>query len=185
MALKATIFRAELQIADTDRGYYRDHALTLARHPSETDERMMLRLLAFALHAGEALAFGRGLSAEDEPDLWEKDLTGMIRLWVEVGLPDARAVRKACGRAAQVRVYSYGGQRAKLWWEQESAAFERADNLGVIEIPAEASLAMAKLARRNMRLQCTIQDGQVLLTDGENLAQLEPLVRKKGPGSIF
>src|SRR5476651_2124506 len=99
MALKATIFKADLQIADMDRGYYRDHALTLARHPSETDERMMVRLLAFALNADENLAFGKGLSAEDEPALWLRDLTGAIGLWIEVGLPDEKAVRKACGRA--------------------------------------------------------------------------------------
>lgn len=112
MALKATIFKADLQIADMDRGYYGGHALTLARHPSETDERMMVRLLAFALFAGERLAFGRGLSAEDEPALWQKDLTGAVELWIEVGLPDERDIRKACGRADRVVVLCYGGRGA-------------------------------------------------------------------------
>jgi uncharacterized protein YaeQ len=109
MALKATIFKAELSVADIDRGVYRDHALTIARHPSETDERMMVRLLAFALHADERLEFGRGLSAEDEPDLSRRDLTGTLEQWIEVGLPDEREVRKACGRAREVFVYAYGG----------------------------------------------------------------------------
>jgi len=102
MALNATIFKAVLQIADMDRNYYRDHALTIARHPSETDERMMVRLLAFVLHAHEALSFGKGLSADGEPDLWQKDLTGAIELWIDVGQPDEKSIRKACGRAKQV-----------------------------------------------------------------------------------
>ena len=178
MALKATIFKAALQIADMGRNYYQDHALTLARHPSETDERMMVRLLAFALNAGDALAFGNGLSVDDEPDLWQKDLTGAIELWIEVGLPDEKSIRKACGRAAQVRIYSYGGHRARLWWKQAGGMLDRAANLSVIDVPVESSQAMARLARRNMRLQCTIQDGQVLLTDGQEVAQVEPLFLK-------
>lgn len=97
MASNATIFKAAIHIADMDRQYYQDHALTLARHPSETDERMMVRLLAFALHAHESLSFGRGVSAEEEPALWLKDLTGAIDLWIEVGQPDEKIVRRACG----------------------------------------------------------------------------------------
>ena len=179
MALKATIFRAELQIADTDRNYYRDHALTLARHPSETDERMMLRLLAFALNAHELLAFGNGLSSEDEPDLWRKDLTGAIELWIEVGLPDEKSVRRACGRAAQVCIYSYGGPRAQLWWNQVGGRLERAGNLAVVDVAAESSRALAALAQRNMRLQCTIQEGQALLTDGREAVRVETIERKR------
>lgn len=177
MALKSTIFRAELQLADTDRGYYQNHALTLARHPSETDERLMMRVLAFALNAHESPAFGNGLSADDEPDLWRRDLTGAIELWIEVGLPDEKALRKASGRAVEVIVYSYGGQKARLWWEQLGGRLERFDNLRVVEIPVEASQAMARLAQRNMKLQCTIQEGHVLLTDGREVAQVEPLAR--------
>ena len=175
MALKATIFKAELQVADMDRNYYRDHTLTLARHPSETDERMMLRLLAFALNAHETLAFGNGLSADDEPDLWQRDLTGAIELWIEVGLPDEKSIRKACGRASQVRVYSYGGQRAHLWWNQVGGQLRRAVNLTVIDVPVPSSQAIARLARRSMQLQCTIQDGQVWFTDGQNMAHAEPV----------
>ena len=110
MALKATIFKADLSIADMDRNYYADHALTLARHPSETDERMMVRLAAFALNAHERLAFGGGISTEDEPALWRRDLTGAIEQWIDVGLPEARDLRRACGRASEVIVYAYGGR---------------------------------------------------------------------------
>jgi len=98
-------------------GYYQDHALTIARHPSETEERMMVRLLAFALNADGTLVFGAGLSADDEPDLWCKELTGNIQTWIDVGLPDEKRIRKACGRADSVFVYSYGGRAAQLWWE--------------------------------------------------------------------
>jgi uncharacterized protein YaeQ len=182
MALKATIFKAELQIADMDRNYYRDHVLTIARHPSETDERMMVRLLAYALHASEALSFGKGLSADDEPDLWQRDLTGAIELWIDVGQPDEKRMRRACGRARQVIVYSYGGHGAAVWWDQVRAKLERTRNLTVVSVPAAASQALAKLARRNMRLNCTIQDGQVWLGDAEDRVQVE-LTTAKAPAS--
>ena len=169
MALKSTIFKAELQIADLDRNYYQNHALTVARHPSETDERMMVRVLAFAMYADSALAFGKGLSAEDEPDLWRKDLTGAIELWIEVGLPDEKRIRRACGRARQVVVLSYGGRVADMWWQQNQAALKRQDNLAVINLSPEDSRALAALAARGMQLQCTLQDGEAwLIVDGEN-----------------
>ena len=169
MALKSTIFKAELQIADLDRNYYQNHALTVARHPSETDERMMVRVLAFAMYANSALAFGKGLSAEDEPDLWRKDLTGAIELWIEVGLPDEKRIRRACGRARQVVVVNYGGRVADMWWQQNQAALQRQDNLTVINLSPEYSRALAALAARGMQLQCTLQDGEAwLIVDGEN-----------------
>ena len=171
MALKATIFKAALQVADMDRGYYADHALTIARHPSETDERMMLRVLAFGLHAGAGLEFGRGLSTDDEPDLWQRDLTGRIRLWVDVGLPDEKLVRRGCGRADEVVVYAYG-RGAELWWERSRAALERARNLRVMSVPAAASQELAKLAQRSMQLQCTIQEGHVWLSDNDGAVEV-------------
>lgn len=173
MALKSTIFKAELQISDMDRHYYDNHALTIARHPSETDERMMIRVLAFALNASEALAFGKGLSDVEEPDLWQKDLTGAIDLWVEVGQPDDRAILKACGRADKVLVYSYSSV-SNIWWNQTGSRVERAKNLKVVNIPADASQALAALAQRTMQLQCTIQDGQVWLGANENMVLIEP-----------
>jgi len=173
MALKATIFKAELQIADMDRNYYHEHALTIARHPSETDERMMVRLLAYALHASGALVFGKGLSADDEPDLWQKDLTGAIDLWIDVGQPDEKRLRRACGRAREVFVYSYGGQGAAIWWDQTGGKLDRTRNLTVVSVPAAASRALAKLAQRNMQLNCTIQDGAVWLGDAGDRVQVD------------
>ena len=182
MAIKATIFKANLQIADMERHYYQDHVLTLARHPSETDERMMVRLLAFALHAHEYLEFGQGMTADDEADLWLKDLTGAIELWIDVGIPDEKLIRKACGRANQVIVYAYGGRIAEMWFAQNSSQFERLTNLTVINLPVDSTRAIARLAQRNMQLQCTIQDGQVWLSDEKESVQVER-VRFKEPSS--
>lgn len=178
MALKSTIFKANLNIADMDRHYYHDHVLTIARHPSETDERMMVRLLAFALHAHDDLLFGKGLSTDDEPDLWQKDLTGIIELWIDMGLPDERRIRKACGCAKQVIVYSYGDRGADLWWEQNSKKLNRLDSLRVFDLSVETSLALAKLASRNMQLQCTIQDGQIWLAGMDDRIEIELTVLK-------
>lgn len=177
MALKATIYKADIQIADLERHYYQDHALTIARHPSETDERMMVRLLAFAHRAHEALEFGKGLSEAEEPDLWQRDLTGAVEHWIEVGLPDERRILKACGRAAQVTVYAYGGRAADLWWGQVGPKLTRPANLTVFSLPYDATQSLAKLARRTMRLQATIQEGQVLVTseDGSVSVDLQVL----------
>jgi uncharacterized protein YaeQ len=178
LAIKATIFKAELTVSDLDRNHFATHSLTLARHPSETDERMMVRLIAFALNADEALEFGRGLSAEGEPDLVRKDLTGAIELWIDVGLPDEREIRKAAGRSRAVKVYIYGGRSASLWWAQNEAALERLENVSVFEIPEEAMEAVSALAERTMRLDCTIQEGQVWLASGAGTIHFEPAAIK-------
>jgi uncharacterized protein YaeQ len=178
MAIKATIFKANLQIADMERHYYQDHTLTLARHPSETDERMMVRLLAFAMHAHEHLEFGQGMTNDEEADLWLKDMTGAIKLWIDVGIPDEKLIRKACGRAEQVVVYCYGGRVADMWFAQNSAQFERQKNLSIVNLPVESTRALAKLAQRSMNLQCTIQDGQVWLSDGNASVQVERVMLK-------
>lgn len=180
MALKSTIFKAEVQIADMDRHYYNEHGLTIARHPSETDERMMVRVLAFILNADPALAFGKGLSADDEPDLWRRDLTGAIEQWIEVGQPDEKRIMKACGRAAQVIIYSYSSN-ASIWWGQIGNRVERARNLTVLNMTPATGAALAALAQRGMQLQCTIQDGQTWITaDGESV-QVDLTVLKQ-PG---
>ena len=173
MALRATIFKVSLQIADMDRGYYADHALTLARHPSETDERMMIRVFAFARHASSTLAFGQGLSNVDEPDLEERDLTGAITLWIEVGQPDERTIRKACGKAERVVVVAYGSTVA-LWWGTSAASLKRCRNLTVLQVDAEQSRTLSALALRNMALQVTIDDGHTWIADGTTTVELLP-----------
>lgn len=181
MAQKATVFKAELQIADMDRNYYQTHSLTLARHPSETDERLMVRLLAFALYASESLAFGRGISTEDEPALWQKDLTGNIERWIEVGQPDERVIRRACSRAGQVVILSYG-RATDPWWKQNREALERLDNLTVLSLAGATTQALAALAGRGMQLQCTIQEGMVWMTTEAGAVQIEPQALRRAAG---
>lgn len=180
MALKATVFKVQLQIADMDRHYYQNHNLTLAQHPSENDERMMVRLLAFAMNASESLVFTKGLSTEDdEPELWDKSLSGEIELWVEFGQSDEKWLRKAAGRAKHVQLFCYGGRSVPVWWKQHQQALERYQNLSVIEVNEESVRAMAKLVNRTMQLQCNSSENQVWLSDTEHSVLIEPLWLKK------
>ena len=170
MALKATIFKVDLSIADMDRSHYADYSLTLARHPSENDVRMMVRLLAFMRYADDALTFGRGLSSDDEPDLWQKDITGAIRRWIVVGQPDERWLRKASGRAVEVVVFCYGDRAVDVWWEQNRETLGKLPNLSVFRLTAGDAQQLALLVARTMNLQCLIQDAEMLITgDGGSL----------------
>jgi uncharacterized protein YaeQ len=144
-----------------------------------------VRLLAFALHAHEYLEFGQGMTADDEADLWQKDLTGSIELWIDVGLPDEKLVRKACGRASQVVVYCYGGRTAEMWYAQNSSQFARQKNLSVINLLPEGTRALATMAQRNMQLQCTIQDGQVWLSDGNDSVMVERVTLKEHSATAY
>ena len=180
MALKSTVFKAQLQIADIDHGYYAEHALTLARHPSETDERMMVRLVALALHAHQlrdlcdgdgTLAFGAGLSDPDDPDVVLTDFTGRKRLWIEVGQPEERPLLKACARADAVVVLAFGAA-ADVWWRGIANKLTRLDRLQVWRLPADAGLV--ELAERSMQLQATIQDAALTLSSGRGSVHVEP-----------
>lgn len=176
MALKATIYKVDLQIANMDRNYYAEHNLTLAQHPSETDERMMARVLMYALNAQEGIAFTRGLSETDEPEIWVKDLTGQITLWIDIGQPDEARLRKACGRAGQVIVLCHSSS-CELWWKQIQSKLTRLTNLSVLQLPVADSQALAALAQRTMRLQCLVQDDEVWIsTNAERVSvRLSPL----------
>jgi uncharacterized protein YaeQ len=176
MAIKSTIYKIDLQIADMDRHYYATHNLTLARHPSETDERLMVRLVAFMLFATDTLAFGKGLSDDEEPDLWQKDLTGAIKLWVDVGLPDEREVRKACGRSKQVAVVLYGGRVADMWWDNNKKALLKQNNLTVINLPDTQEIA--DIASRGMEISCTIQDKEIMLGHATGSVEIKPVILK-------
>ena len=174
MALKSTIYKIDLNIADMDRQYYAQHNLTLAKHPSETDERVMVRLIGFALYANEALVFGKGLSDDEEPDLWQKDLTGAIELWMDVGLPTEKDIRKACGRSRQVVVMLYGGRIADMWWDINSKGLLKLNNLMVINLPETQELA--KLAAKSINIACTIQDGEILVSNDAGSFTITPIV---------
>ncbi len=181
MALKSTIFKANLHIADIDHSYYADHGLTLARHPSETDERMMIRLTALALQAHKLqslcqgdgiLAFGAGLSNPEEPDVWLRDFTGQTRLWIEVGQPEEKPLTKACSKAEQVVVYCFH-HAADVWWRDIERKLARLSNLEVWRVPTLASQKLATLAQRNMQLQATIQEISLMLSDSVQDVTLE------------
>jgi len=169
VALKSSIYKVKLQISDVDRGYYHAHQLTIALHPSETRERMMLRLLMFALYASQNLVFGKGISDDDEPDLWQKSDNGDIELWIDLGQPDEKRIRRACGKARQVVVLSYGGAAAEHWWEKNKGRFQRFRNLDILNAPVDLSHQLADLADRNMALQCMISDGVWFGDDSRNI----------------
>jgi uncharacterized protein YaeQ len=181
MALKATVFKAQVQISDMDRHYYESHALTLARHPSETDERMMVRLFAFCLFADPRLSFTKGLCADEEPDLWQHSLSGEIERWIEVGQPDERRLRKASGRAREVVVITYGGRAADLWWQQNTEALQRLRNLRVLDLASADVQALAGLVERTMDLQCSIDGGEVWIGNGRTTLEITPALRWPGP----
>lgn len=183
MAIKSTIFKASLQIADIDHAYYADHTLTLARHPSETDERMMVRLCALALQAHQlqtvcggdgTLAFGAGLSDPDEPDVWLRDFTGLTRLWMEVGQPEDKPLLKACNKGDSVVLYCFN-HAAEVWWRTMENKLSRPKNLSVWRIPTAAAQALIPLAQRSMQLQATIQEGVLMLGDGKHTVDIEPI----------
>ena len=183
MALKSTIFKANLQIADIDHGYYADHALTLARHPSETDERLMVRVVALALHAYQlqalcagdgTLAFGAGLSDPDDPDVSLTDFSGRKRLWIEVGQPDDKPLAKACAQADAVVVLAFHAA-ADVWWRGIAGKLARHDRLQVWRLPPEAAPALAALTERSMQLQATVQDGALTLSSTLGSVHVEPL----------
>ncbi len=178
MALKSTVYKVQLQIADMDRNYYQDHSLTLAQHPSETDARMMLRLLAFALNASESLEFSKGLCVDDEPELWQKSLSDEIELWIDFGQSDEKWVRKACGRSKLVQLFAYGGRSVPIWWKQNEQAFSRYNNLQVWNIPEESVKAMGELVSRTMVIQFNISEGEVWMSNELGSVQIIPEILK-------
>ena len=178
MAQKATIYKVDLSVSDMDRHYYETHKLTVAKHPSETDERLMVRLIAFALNAHEQLEFSRGLSTDDEPDLWDKSLSGEIELWVTLGLPSEKIVRQSCGKAKEVIIYSYGGRTAEVWWDKIKNSTTRFENLKVINLAEVETKELAQQANRSMKLQVNVQEGDLMVSVDDNIVYVSPITWK-------
>ncbi|MFN3661932.1 YaeQ family protein [Yoonia sp.] len=174
MAQNATIYKVELSVSDMDRHYYETHKLTIAKHPSETDERLMLRIVAFALNAHEHLEMTKGLSSDDEPDIWQKSLSGELDVWVALGLPSEKVLRQSCGKAGKVIVYPYGGRTADIWWDKVKNSTTRFDNLQVVNFSERDSGALTQLANRAMKLQVNIQDGDVMVSVGDTIVNITP-----------
>jgi uncharacterized protein YaeQ len=176
MALTATVFKASLDVSDLRRHHYQRYPLTLARHPSETDERMMLRVLSFALFADDKLAFSRGISNTDEPDLWQKADSGEITRWIELGNPSNKRLKRARSLAQQIIVVSYGGRTATQWWQENASELQRMKTLSVIEIPQTQSRELAKMAQRSMTLQCTLDEDAIWFSNATQSIEIQPLI---------
>lgn len=174
MALKSTVYKVELHISNLNTHYYAQHILTMAKHPSETDERLMVRLLAFALYAQEGLCFGKGVSEEQEPSLWKKDLTGKPELWIEVGLPDKRRVRKASSAAQNIVIIVYAKRNIEQWQKETAELLEKKQNITVLQLPVEKTQELAKLANRTMLINCIIEGDQISLMNEQAAVTIEP-----------
>ena len=164
MALKATIFKADISITDMDRNYYNDHNLTIARHPSETDERMMLRVIAFIVNAHEQLEFTKGLSDDDVPDLWQKSFSDEIELWIELGQPSEQRIKKGCNQSQHMMIYAYADNAFNEWWKKEQSKLNTRKNLSVFTLAESLSVTLANAVERSLQIQVTIQDGHIWLT---------------------
>jgi len=175
MAQKATIYKVELSVSDMDRHYYKTHKLTVAKHPSETDERLMVRILAFALNAHDQLEMTKGLSTDDEPDMWQKSLGGELELWVALGLPSEKVIRQSCGKARDVIIYSYGGNTAEMWWDKIKTRTTRFETLSIVNFVQDETRALEALANRSMKLQVNIQEGDVMVSVDDQIVYLHPV----------
>ena len=178
MAKNATIYKIELSVSDMDRHYYQTHKMTVAKHPSETTERLMVRVLAYALNAHEHLQMTKGLSTDDEPDIWQKTLSGEIDVWVALGLPSEKVMRQSSSKAAKVIVYPYGGRVADVWWDKVRNGTTRFDNLQITNFTEADTAALAQLASRAMKLQVHIQDGDVMVSADESVVYITPTTWK-------
>jgi uncharacterized protein YaeQ len=174
MAIKATIIKLDLTISDMDRGYYQQHSLTMAQHPSETEQRLLLRTIAFTLFAREGLQFTKGLSEDSEPDLWQKNLIDDIELWIDLGQPDEKRIRKACHKAKEVIIISYGDNAAGMWWKGVESKAKAFKNLSVYHISTEQYQILDVLMQRHLVLNASIQDAELWLSDAKNNLQITP-----------
>jgi len=184
MAIKATVLKVHLSISDLNRGYYQDHVMTLAQQPSETDLRLLMRLVAFALNADESLQFTKGLADADEPDLWQMDLTGQVQHWIDLGQPTEKRIRQSCGKAARVSIYTYQKSGAHLWYEGLKSQLERFKHLSVTHLSVADEAGAASLVGRAMNLSCVIEDEQILLTSDTHSLAVELTTVKHGGGAL-
>ncbi len=182
MGIKSTIFKVELNISDMDRNYYHEHKLTIALHPSETETRMMARMLAFILNANENLLYSKCVNRDDEPDIWQNDLTGTVELWIYIGQPEEKRIRKACNRAKDVIIYTYNGESSTTWWKQKSNKLIRFKNLLVVDLPVDAITELVTMIDRTMEFQCTIQDGHIWIANKDKTVEVDPVVRREQNG---
>lgn len=173
MALNATMYRFSIDLSDMDRSIYQSLTLHVALHPSETLQRMAMRLMAYCLNYDEHLEFTKGLSTDAEPDLWQKSYSDEIEHWIELGLPDPKRLKKACGRSRQVTVYAYGGQAVEAWWHSVENTLARQDGFSVYRFDEEAITAFSAQIERGMSLSCLVQDGSINLSWQDQMLEIQ------------
>ncbi len=185
MALGATVCKAFIDVSDIDRGYYESRSITIAQHPSETPARMMVRLLAWVLFAGDKTEFGRGLSTEGEPAVYETNDAGDIARWIEVGCPDIKTLRKAAGKSEDVVVLAYDEARIEPWWQSRKGDMSKIDKLSVRWISDTDLEKLADMAGRNMKFAATVQDGVVWLADDSHNIEIEVMTLMRRGEPVF
>lgn len=173
MAANAIIHRALLNIANMDKNYYEEHHLTLAQHPSENDLRLMIRLVAFILNANDSLTFCKGISQDNEPDLWQKSPGGDIEMWIDLGQPDKKRIKKACARSEKVIIYTFKESVASTWFKQIENSLNRFKNLQIIHLNIDGDIE--SLYKRSMNIQCNIFDNELTLIEGDNTVVISQL----------
>lgn len=177
MATKATIYKVALQVSNMDAEQYGDYNLTIACHPSENEERMMVRVLAFAMFANDELKFTQGLCDDEEPELWEKNMVDEIMLWIDLGQVDESRIKKACSRSKQAVVYTYQPRSADVWWDKIQNKLSRYNNLSIFSITEEETRSLGDLCKRTMQLFCMIQDGHIYLSNDLKTVEVCPSIR--------
>ena len=169
MAQPSTIYRAGIQLSDIDRGLYESLQITVARHPSETEERLLARILAYALYYEPELTFTKGVGAGDEPDLWSKGPDGRVRCWIEVGLPDAERLVKASRHSEQVVLCAFGSALT-VWEKQNLPKLAGISNLTVISLDQAFLKRLSERLQRTISWSLTVTEGSLYLAiDGETL----------------
>ena len=165
MVANAIIHKALLNIANMDQHYYEEHNLTLAQHPSENNLRLMIRLIAFILNANDTLTFCKGISQDDEPDLWQKSLSGDIEMWIDLGQPDEKRIKKACGRSQKVIIYTFKESLSSVWFKQIENSLIRFKNLQIIHLNIDGDIEL--LHNRSMNIQCNTLDNELTLSNDD------------------
>lgn len=173
MALKPTIYKAQVSLADSDRECFDELSLTLAKHPSETIERMAARLLAYCLNSARGLEFTKGISTAEEPDIWQHNDSGEIEHWIELGQPEEPRLRKACGKAKRVSVYAFG-KSSDTWWRINGEPIAALPRITVWQFPWDQVVAAAELLNRTVQLNVSIVGGTLYLDNGSHSSSLEP-----------
>jgi uncharacterized protein YaeQ len=167
MALTATIYNFDVELADTDRGVYQTLSFKVAQQPSESDEHMMARVLAYCLEYTEGIGFSKGIADPEDPALFVRDLTGALRVWIDIGSPDAARLHKASKAAPRVVVYTHKDP-AQLLRALDGERIHRAEALELYALDRELIAALVARRDRRTKLDLTVTQGHLYVTlDGE------------------